>query len=53
MSFKVSDNKTLALDLLDTSTLKGYKREEMKIQIEHNEFIDEIITKLIDKQKKI
>ncbi len=53
MSQMTYRSKEIALDLLRTSTLKGYKYIEMKIQIDNEDYLDEIITKLIGKQRKI
>jgi len=49
----IEDSKILALDLLESSTLKGYRYIEIKIQIENEMYLDEIITKLIGKQRKL
>ncbi len=51
--FRMDNSKEIALDLLKTCTLKGYDLKEMKIQIDNEVQLDDLITKLIDKQKKL
>ena len=53
MNQVISHSKEIALDLLKTCTLKGYDLNEIKIQIDNEIQLDDLITKLIDNQRKL